>query len=146
MNQPKRGFAIPPGMAELVGGAKVTTKEGEANTSTPPAEQKPPEAEKPPEEVKPPAEPEKTPPAPAEPAAHVHRRADDPAPEAPVVKKPWEVSTTEPTASNFKPELGLHAKMEWVCNNVPRMSRLRILREGAEMLCDALIAKYHKEE
>jgi len=149
MNKPKRGFVVPEGMAELVKGAKVEAKgEGETPPSTPPAD-KAPEAEKPleegkpPEEVKPPVEPEKAPPAPAPQAEHVHRRASDPAPEA---KKPWEVASGDPTAVNFRPELSLHAKMEWVCNNVPRMSRLRILREGAEMLCDHLIEKYGKEK
>ena len=82
------------------------------------------------EEVKPTAEPEKTPHASATQAAEV--------------KRPWEVCNTEPTASNFRPDLSLHAKMEWVCNNVPKMSRLRILREGAELLCNQLIEKQVK--
>ncbi|PYD85004.1 hypothetical protein DNF23_51270 [Pseudomonas syringae pv. pisi] len=59
-------------------------------------------------------------------------------------KKPWEVASTEPTGSNFKPELPLHAKMEWVCDNVPKMSKLRILREGAALLCEQLIEKHYK--
>ena len=58
--------------------------------------------------------------------------------------KPWEVASTEPTGSNFKPELALHAKMEWVCDNVPKMSKLRILREGAELLCNQLIERHYK--
>lgn len=58
--------------------------------------------------------------------------------------KPWEVCDTEPTASNFRPDLPLHSKMEWVCNNVPKMSRLRILREGAGLLCNQLIEKHYK--
>jgi hypothetical protein len=67
-----------------------------------------------------------------------------PAPQTADVRKPWEVCDTEPTASNFRPDLSLHAKMEWVCNNVPKMSRLRILREGAELLCKQLIEKHVK--
>jgi len=96
------------------------------------------------DQTQPVAGPEQTPPAPAEQAAHVHRRTDDPAPSADAGKKPWEVCDTEPTASNFRPDLPLHAKMEWVCNNVPKMSRLRILREGAELLCNQLIDKHSR--
>ena len=82
------------------------------------------------EVTQPSAEPEQTPPAPA--------------PQAVEAEKPWETCDTEPTASNFRPELGLHAKMEWVCNNVPKMSRLRILREGAKLLCNQLIKKHYR--
>lgn len=60
------------------------------------------------------------------------------------VKKPWEVASGDPTAINFRPDMSLHAKMEWVCENVPKMSRLRILREGAALLCDQLIAKHYR--
>jgi len=67
-----------------------------------------------------------------------------PASQVSEAKKPWEVAATEPTASNFKPDMSLHAKMEWACNNVPRMSRLRILREGAELLCNQLIEKHYR--
>jgi hypothetical protein len=77
------------------------------------------------------ADAEKAPPAPATQAAEG--------------KRPWEVASCDPTAVNFRPELSLHAKMEWVCNNVPKMSRLRILREGAELLCDQLIATHYRE-
>ena len=60
-------------------------------------------------------------------------------------KKPWELVTSDPTAVNFKPEPSLHAKMEWVSKNVPGgMSRLKILREGAALLCDQLIEKYYR--
>lgn len=57
-------------------------------------------------------------------------------------KKPWELASGDPTAINFRPDMSLHAKMEWVCENVPKMSRLRILREGATLLCNQLIAKH----
>jgi hypothetical protein len=59
--------------------------------------------------------------------------------------KPWETSTDSPKGLNFQPDAALHAKMNWVCDNVPKMSRLRILREGALMLCNALIEKHYKE-
>lgn len=59
-------------------------------------------------------------------------------------KAPWEQASGDPTAINFRPDMPLHAKMEWVCENVPRMSRLRILREGAALLCDQLIAKHYR--
>jgi len=58
--------------------------------------------------------------------------------------KPWERASGEPTAVNFRPDIPLHAKMEWVCENVPRMSRLRILREGAMAECDRLIELHYK--
>ena len=61
-------------------------------------------------------------------------------------RKPWEVASGEPTAINFRPDMSLHAKMEWVCENVPRMSRLRILREGASLLCNQLIDKHHRSQ
>lgn len=78
------------------------------------------------------AGPEETPHAPATAAAES--------------KKPWEVASSDPTAVNFKPEPSLHAKMEWVSKNVPGgMSRLKILREGATLLCDQLIAKYYRQ-
>jgi hypothetical protein len=79
-----------------------------------------------------PAEPEKTPPVPA--------------PDAPVAKKPWEQSTERGKGLNFQPDELLHAKMNWVCDNVPRMSRLRILRDGAMAECDRLIAIHYKGE
>jgi len=59
--------------------------------------------------------------------------------------KPWEDLSEKPTGMNFQPDAALHAKMNWICNNVPRMSRLRILREAADMFCDQLIAKHYKE-
>jgi hypothetical protein len=70
--------------------------------------------------------------------------AETPVPDAEPVKKPWEVASGDPTAVNFRPDSHLHAKMEWVCENVPKMSRLRILREGAELLCNTLIEKYYR--
>jgi hypothetical protein len=60
-------------------------------------------------------------------------------------QKPWEQASGDPTAINFRPDMSLHAKMEWVCDNVPKMSRLRILREGAELLCNMIIEKHHRE-
>jgi hypothetical protein len=86
------------------------------------------------EPVQLPAEVEKTPPAPAP-------QAEEAKPKA----KPWEDLTDQPKGLNFQPAADLHAKMNWVCDNVPKMSRLRILREGAELLCNQLIAKYYKE-
>ena len=53
--------------------------------------------------------------------------------------KPWENSTDAPKGLNFRPDAPLHAKINWVCDNVPKMSRLRILREGTELLCNQLI-------
>ncbi|QJE00480.1 hypothetical protein HH212_10995 [Massilia forsythiae] len=59
--------------------------------------------------------------------------------------KPWENATEQPRGLNFQPDATLHAKMNWVCDNVPKMSRLRILREGATLLCDYLVDKHYKE-
>lgn len=75
-------------------------------------------------------QPEKTPPAAA--------------PDAPAAKKPWEESTERGKGLNFQPDELLHAKMNWVCDNVPRMSRLRILRDGAMAECDRLIELHYK--
>ena len=66
------------------------------------------------------------------------------APACAPVTKPWEVASGAPTAVNFRPDMPLHAKMEWVCDNVPKMSRLRILREGAMAECDRLIELHYK--
>lgn len=152
MTKPKRGFALSPAAAALVGESKVVTagdlpvvppQGGETPvtpqpSATPPAEPAAPEA--------PPAPPAA---APAQPAAEPVKAAPAPAPavETPPApaKKPWEVCDTAPTGLNFKPEADLHAKMEWVCDNVPKMNRSRILRDGAMLLCDQLIAKYGKE-
>lgn len=60
--------------------------------------------------------------------------------------EPWEQYMEEPKGLNFKPDMTLHAKMTWVCNHIPRMSRLRILRDGATMLCDQLITTHYREE
>ena len=61
-------------------------------------------------------------------------------------QKPWELASGDPTAINFRPDMSLHAKMEWVCDNVPKMSRLRILREGAELRCNMLIEKHYRKQ
>lgn len=61
--------------------------------------------------------------------------------------RPWDGAEGSPKGVNFQPSAELHAKMEWVSKNVPGgMSRLAILREGAMMLCDALIAKHYRED
>lgn len=78
-----------------------------------------------------PAKPAKTPPAAVE--------------MVPAAKKPWEESTERGKGLNFVPEELLHAKMKWVCDNVPRMSRLRILRDGAMAECDRLIELHYKD-
>jgi hypothetical protein len=57
---------------------------------------------------------------------------------------PWDQATEPGKGLNFLPDTLLHAKMNWVCNNVPRMSRLRILRDGAMAECDRLIALHYK--
>lgn len=68
-----------------------------------------------------------------------------PARAAVATTKPWEVASSAPTGATFRPAPSLHAKMEWVSANVPGgMSRQRILREGAELLCDRLIALHYK--
>jgi hypothetical protein len=59
-------------------------------------------------------------------------------------RKPWDNPTVKPTGLNFQPDTALHAKMEWICDNVPKMSRLRILRDGAMAECDRLIALHYK--
>lgn len=82
----------------------------------------------------------------AQPIAEVEKTAPAPAPAAVATKKPWELASGDPTAINFRPDPSLHAKMEWVCDNVPKMSRLRILREGAEMLCNMLIEKHYRKQ
>ena len=81
-----------------------------------------------------------------EPIAEVERTAPAPAPAAVAAQKPWEVASGDPTAINFRPDMSLHAKMEWVCDNVPKMSRLRILREGAELRCNMLIEKHCRKQ
>lgn len=105
--------------------------EGEPPVTPPAAPETPPEAPQAPQPVEtaqPPAAEPETPPAPV------------------VAKKPWEENTSNSTKILFHPEASLHAKMDWICNNVPKMSRLRLTREGTEMLCDMLIAKHFKEE
>lgn len=88
-------------------------------------------------------------PGPAQPPAKPAEMAPAPALQAAEVipqPKPWDNPTEKPKGLNFQPTEVLHAKMEWVCHNVPKMSRLRIAREGAELLCDQLIAKHYKDE
>lgn len=87
------------------------------------------------EPAKSPVEAPKTPPEPAMQAAE------------PILRpKPWEDLSQEPKGLNFQPGRKLHAKMEWVSKNVPGgMSRLAILREGAELLCNQLIDKHYVE-
>ena len=85
------------------------------------------------EPAQPPAEPEKTPLAPAPQAADAKPRP-----------RPWENATDQPKGLNFQPDATLHAKMNWVCDNVPKMSRLRILRDGAMAECDRLIELHYK--
>lgn len=63
---------------------------------------------------------------------------------APTAPGPWDRSTAPSKGLNFQPETLLHAKMNWVCDNVPKMSRLRILRDGAMAECDRLIALHYK--
>jgi outer membrane biosynthesis protein TonB len=142
----KRGFAVPPGMAGVVAGAKVTTA-GDPPVVPPQGGETPATGETP---MSPPPDAPPAPPAapPAESPPEAPKTAPEPAPQAPAVKaKPWESASETPKGLNFQPDAALHAKMNWVCNNVPGgMSRLRILREGALMLCDALIAKHYKEE
>lgn len=84
----------------------------------------------------------------AQPAVEAEKTPPAPAPQAVEAKhttKPWDNPTDKPTGLNFQPPADLHAKMNWVCENVPQMSRLRILREGAMMFCDAMIEKHYKE-
>jgi len=83
----------------------------------------------------------------AQPPAEIGKTPPVPAPQAAAPKmKPWENLTGTPKSLNFQPSPELHAKMQWVCDNVPGgKSRLAILREGAMMLCDAMIAKHYKE-
>lgn len=80
-----------------------------------------------------PAESKKTPSAAVTPAAESMPRP-----------KPWENASEQPKGLNFQPDTTLHAKMNWVCDNVPKMSRLRILRDGAMAECDRLIELHYK--
>lgn len=82
----------------------------------------------------------------AQPIAEAGKTPPAPAHEAVSAENPWEAASGAPTAINFRPDMSLHAKMEWVCDNVPKMSRLRILREGAEMLCNMLIEKHYRKQ
>lgn len=80
----------------------------------------------------------------SQPIADFEKTPPAPAPAAVATKKPWELASGDPTAINFRPDMSLHAKMEWVCDNVPKRSRLRILRDGAMAECDRLIALHYK--
>ena len=86
--------------------------------------------------------------APARPEAQSPKTVAKPAPEAAGTaaggQKPWELVSGNPTAINFRPDMSLHAKMSWVCDNIPKMSRLRILRDGAMAECDRLIKLHYK--
>ena len=79
-----------------------------------------------------------------QPLAESEKTHSAPAPQAAEGKEPWEVTTSAPTAVLFKPGATLHEKMEWICNNVPKMSRLRLVREGTELLVDQLIEKHYR--
>jgi hypothetical protein len=57
---------------------------------------------------------------------------------------PWDDLTGEPKGLSLKMTPVLYAKMQWVCDNVPRMSMLKIVREGAEAEADRLIALHFK--
>jgi hypothetical protein len=57
---------------------------------------------------------------------------------------PWDDLTGEPKGLSLKMMPVLYAKMQWVCDNVPRMSMLKIVREGAEAEADRLIALHYK--
>jgi len=48
--------------------------------------------------------------------------------------RPWELASSDPTAINFRPDVALHAKMEWVCENVPRCPSC-VLRARARSCC-----------
>ena len=65
--------------------------------------------------------------------------------EAEAKRKSWDNPTVKPTALNFQPDATLHAKIG-VCDNVPKMSRLRILPENAALLSDKLIIKHYRED
>jgi hypothetical protein len=58
--------------------------------------------------------------------------------------KPWEDLSAGAKGLNLPMSAELYAKMVWVCDNVPRMSLQKIAKQGAEELCDRLIAQYYK--
>lgn len=58
--------------------------------------------------------------------------------------KPWEDLSRGSKSMNFQPDPELYAKMMWCKENVPMMSLLKLLRQGAIAECDRLIALYHK--
>jgi hypothetical protein len=53
---------------------------------------------------------------------------------------PWECATGTPKGISIKLPATSYAKLQWVCDNVPRMSLQRIAREGAEAYADRLVA------
>lgn len=57
--------------------------------------------------------------------------------------KPWEDLRRGSKSMNFQPDPELYAKMMWCKENVPMMSLLKLLRQGAIAECDRLIALYH---
>ncbi len=59
-------------------------------------------------------------------------------------KKPWEDLSAGAKGLNLPMSAELYAKMVWVCDNVPRMSLQKIAKQGAEELCDRLIAQHYK--
>lgn len=138
MNKPpaKRGFVVSPGMAGLVGEAKVKTEPDVpglpevGNTGTAPEA---PGAAQPVEVAQPPAAAPETPPAPA------------PQPAAPKAK-PWEDLSHGSKGLNLPMSAELYAKMRWCTQNIPQMSLQKLARMGAEQICDQLIAKHYKEE
>jgi hypothetical protein len=53
---------------------------------------------------------------------------------------------TDTQGLSFQPDATLPVQMNWVCDNVSKMSWFRILGEGAMVLCDQLIAMHYREE
>jgi hypothetical protein len=66
-------------------------------------------------------------------------------PTAPVGPFPWDTAIGEPKGVSPKFSPVLYAKMKWLCDNVPRMSMLRITRDGAEAEANRLVALYYKK-
>lgn len=61
---------------------------------------------------------------------------------------PWEALIDDPTkerATSMKMSPTLYAKMQWVTNNVPKMSFQKLIQAGAEAEADRLIALYHNK-
>lgn len=62
-----------------------------------------------------------------------------------VPRKPWEASGIRGKGVNLKTSAELYAKMKWITENVPRMSILKIVRQGAEAEADRLIAEHYQD-